>query len=65
MPAVKVFIDTNVLLYSHDRRDLQKFAASRERLEALATRGLGCTNLQVLNEGAHLLLRKRWFRSPS
>jgi predicted nucleic acid-binding protein len=65
MPAAKVFIDTNILLYSHDRRDLQKFAASREWLEALAIRGLGCTNLQVLNECAHLLLRKRWFRSTS
>lgn len=65
MPVAKVFADTNVLLYSHDPRDGRKLMAAREWLEFLASQGCGCTNLQVLNEAAHVLLRRRWRQSPA
>lgn len=65
MPGAKVFIDSNVLLYTHDRRDLSKFAIARNWLDTLAARSLACVNLQVLNECTHILLRKKWFQASA
>jgi predicted nucleic acid-binding protein len=64
MPGASFFIDTNVLLYSHDARDEPKLERSRHWLEALASTRAGRTNLQVLNELTDVLLRKRWFATP-
>jgi len=64
MPGAKVFVDTNVLLYSHDRQDPQKQTIAGQWLRALATRQVACVNLQVLNELSHALLRKKWFHTP-
>lgn len=64
MPGVDVFIDTNVLLYSHNYRDAQKLERCRHWIEALALQRVGRTNLQVLNELTDVLIRKRWFSEP-
>ncbi|WP_274627983.1 PIN domain-containing protein [Arvimicrobium flavum] len=64
MPDDRVFIDTNVLLYSHDRRDPEKASKAKRWLTALATRRAAITNLQVLNECTYVLLRKKWFENP-
>jgi predicted nucleic acid-binding protein len=60
MPDVKVFIDTNVLLYSHDRRDVQKLETARQWLRELGAIQGSIVNLQVLNELTDVLLRKKW-----
>jgi predicted nucleic acid-binding protein len=65
MPDVRFFVDTNVLLYSHDRRNADRAFEARLWLEALADRGAVVTNLQVLNECTHVLLRKKWFARPA
>ncbi|RFC67495.1 MULTISPECIES: PIN domain-containing protein [Mesorhizobium] len=60
MPAVKVFVDTNVILYSHDRKDPEKMLRSREWLRQLAIFQQAVLNLQVLNEVTNVLLSKKW-----
>jgi predicted nucleic acid-binding protein len=64
MPAARVFVDTNVLLYVHDRNEQQKAAQALSWLRALTEQQIGQINLQVLNELSHVLLRKKWFQSP-
>lgn len=59
-----IFVDTNVLLYSHDRRDFEKADRSQFWLRELAKRTAGIVNLQVLNEFTEVLLRKKWFETP-
>jgi predicted nucleic acid-binding protein len=59
MPEGSIFIDTNVLLYARDAPSDEKAIAAAGWLRWLAGRGLGRTNLQVLNETTHVLLRKR------
>ncbi len=61
MPGGSVFIDTNVLLYTHDRRNPEKANQSKAWLTSLASKGLARVNLQSLNELTHVLLRKKWF----
>jgi predicted nucleic acid-binding protein len=65
MREVRVFIDTNVLLYVHDRREAerQKAISALAWLRRLTDDGIATTNLQVLNELTHSLLRKKWFES--
>ncbi len=65
MPGAKVFIDTNILLYFHDRRDQAKAHHAAQWLRRLADTAAGCVNLQVLNEAAHVLLRKKWYDAPA
>ncbi|PYE87339.1 PIN domain-containing protein [Phyllobacterium leguminum] len=65
MPGAKVFIDTNVLVYSHDRKSPDKSQRALAWLESLGTRDCAQTNLQVLNELTYVLLRKKWFDSPT
>jgi len=60
MPAAKVFIDTNVILYSHDRKNPEKMLRSREWLRQLAALQRAVLNLQVLNEVTNVLLSKKW-----
>jgi len=64
MPGVKVFIDTNVLLYLHDRRDPKKAWQAGQWFGNLTDRQAACVNMQVLNEASHVMLRKKWFDEP-
>jgi predicted nucleic acid-binding protein len=61
MPAAKVFVDTNILLYIHDRRTPEKANLAGAWLRRLAIAQIARTNLQVLNELGYVLLRKKWF----
>jgi predicted nucleic acid-binding protein len=64
MPEGRVFVDTNILLYSHDRKNLEKARQSKLWLKELATRRTAVANLQVLNELTHVLLRRKWHETP-
>lgn len=64
MPANRFFVDANMLLYVHDRREKEKGAIVRGWLEALTDRDWVRLNLQVLNEVTNVMLRKHWFDSP-
>jgi predicted nucleic acid-binding protein len=46
----KVFIDTNILVYSLDSSDLKKQTACREVIRELSKRNLGVISTQVLQE---------------
>ena len=59
-----IFVDTNVLLYSHDRRNIEKADQAKTWLKALAKRRQATVNLQVLNELTDVLLRRKWFETP-
>jgi predicted nucleic acid-binding protein len=48
--TVRVFVDTNVLIYARDRKEAEKRAKAQAWLTALAETGFGRLNLQVLNE---------------
>ncbi|THF56072.1 PIN domain-containing protein [Ollibium composti] len=63
MRVGEVFIDTNILLYIHDRDGAAKGEQALAWLSLLTDRQLARTNLQVLNEVAHVFLRKKWFTS--
>lgn len=64
MRANRVFLDTNTLLYAHDRLHVEKGSVVRNWLGALTDRDCARVNLQVLNEATNAMLRKRWFQSP-
>ena len=64
MPGTRVFVDANILLYLHDRREASKGAVVRTWLRRLADLDSMRLNLQVLNEVTNVLLRKRWFDTP-
>lgn len=64
MPGVEVFVDTNILLYIHDRDSAEKGERALAWLEALTERQNVRVNLQVLNELAYVLLKKKWFDAP-
>ena len=59
-----IFVDTNVLLYSHDRKNIEKAGQAKSWLKALAKRRQATINLQVLNELTDVLLRRKWFETP-
>jgi predicted nucleic acid-binding protein len=48
--AEVVFLDTNILLYAHDRSALRKHTAARELVEACWEKQNGCLSVQVLQE---------------
>ncbi len=48
--ALIVFVDTNVLLYAVDARDVAKMRRAQAWLQACWTRGCGRLSTQVLNE---------------
>jgi predicted nucleic acid-binding protein len=54
----KVFLDTNVLVYSRDRRNPAKQAKARHWMAYLAERDCAVVNLQVANELTDVLLRR-------
>ena len=59
MPGAKVFLDSNVLLYSRDSTLSAKAEAASEWLTECVARDMAHINLQVLNEVTHVMLRKR------
>jgi predicted nucleic acid-binding protein len=50
MPAGKVFLDANILVYAQDATSPAKRRRSREVIAALADSGLGVISTQVLQE---------------
>jgi predicted nucleic acid-binding protein len=50
MPAGKVFLDTNILVYAQDRDSPAKRRRSREVIAALAQSGVGVISTQVMQE---------------
>jgi predicted nucleic acid-binding protein len=52
------FLDSNVLIYSRDRRCAEKRETARQWLAKLASDEIAKVNLQVLNEVCHVVLRK-------
>lgn len=65
MPVVKIFIDTNVLLYAVDETELTKGPLAQQWLLSLSHHGTGITNLQVLNETTNLLLKRQRDTDPT
>jgi predicted nucleic acid-binding protein len=55
---MRIFVDTNLIVYSRDRRDAEKQARARHWLRYLAERQWAVLNLQVVNETADVLLRR-------
>lgn len=53
-PAVRFFLDTNILVYSFSGQDQDK----RETSRALASGAGACVSTQVLSELAHVLTRR-------
>ncbi len=62
--ARKFFVDANILLYVHDRREAAKGGVVRRWLRELTDLDCVRLNLQVLNEVTNVMLRKHWFDSP-
>ncbi|HEX2255482.1 MAG TPA: PIN domain-containing protein [Afifellaceae bacterium] len=54
----RVFLDTNVLVYSRDRRIPEKRAKARRWLAYLVDQNRAVVNLQVVNELTDVLLRR-------
>ena len=59
MPAAKVFADTNVAFYSRDEAQDPRVALAGAWLAAAGACGALTVNLQLLNELASVLFRKR------
>jgi predicted nucleic acid-binding protein len=53
-----VFVDTNIIVYAHDRRDPRKQAQSRDTLAVLVQAGRLLTSTQVLAEFYWIATRK-------
>lgn len=64
MPGVRVFLDTNTLLYLHDRNDDVKAKVVRAWVDALIEIQGAYLNMQVLNEATNAMLKKKWFETP-
>ena len=64
MPAAKVFLDTNTLLYLRDRNAPAKSKIAHQWFLELIRQQGAQINLQVLNEATNAMIRKRWFESP-
>jgi predicted nucleic acid-binding protein len=59
MPAARVFVDTNIVFYSRDVAADPRIAIASRWVASLQQAGALVLNLQVLNELANVLLRKR------
>lgn len=51
-------VDTNVLVYAHDRTCLWKYDAARDLMDRLWTEGSGVLSIQVLQEFVWIATRK-------
>ena len=56
---MNAFVDTNVIVYAHDRMDPVKGARARALLDTLALDGRLTVSTQVLQEAYSTLIRKR------
>ncbi len=56
--SAKTFVDTNILVYSHDRDDRPKHEIARAELRALWNDGTGVVSPQVLQEFYVTVTRK-------
>lgn len=56
--TARVLVDTNVLVYSYDRSEMDKQAQAKAVLEALVDRGAGVLSTQVLGEFFVAVTRK-------
>lgn len=65
MPGVKVFLDSNTILYMHDRHAAEKGVRALAWLTAISQAKAACINLQVLNEVTSVMLRKKWYPTPA
>lgn len=52
------FVDTNILVYAHDRHHAEKQQQAQGLLKELWQTGLGCVSLQVLQEFYVIVTRK-------
>ena len=52
------FVDTNILVYAHDRSAGEKYHQARAAIQSLWDSGLGCLSVQVLQEFYVTLTRK-------
>jgi predicted nucleic acid-binding protein len=55
---MRIFVDTNVIVYARDRGSAEKRAKARRWLRYLAEREWAVVNLQVVNETIDVLLRR-------
>jgi predicted nucleic acid-binding protein len=62
--ADKYFVDTNILIYAHDRSTGVKHERARKLIETLWTNGQGVLSTQVLQEVC-VNLRRKAARPPS
>lgn len=46
----RTFVDTNILIYAHDRSAGEKHIAARELIRSMWDDGRGCVSVQVLQE---------------
>lgn len=58
MSGSRSFVDTNVLVYAHDRTAGSKRDTARGLLESMWDSGLGCVSVQVLQEFFVIVTRK-------
>jgi predicted nucleic acid-binding protein len=58
LPAGKVFLDTNILVYAQDRDSLARRRRSRDVIAALAQSGTGVISMQVIQESYVAATRK-------
>ena len=56
--TARTFVDTNILVYAHDRAAETKQEIAQQRLEELWTAGCGVVSTQVLQELYAILTRK-------
>ncbi|MDE0064273.1 MAG: PIN domain-containing protein [Gammaproteobacteria bacterium] len=56
--AAKTFVDTNILVYAHDRSAGTKHEVAQQRLEELWAAGCGVVSTQVLQELYTIVTRK-------
>lgn len=59
------FVDTNIVVYAHDRDAVQKHNTSVELLSRLAADGSGAVSIQVLMEFYNTALRKLRMKSET
>ena len=52
------FVDTNVLVYAHNRRDERRHPVARDLLTRLTEDGTGAVNIQVLQEWVNVVTRR-------
>lgn len=56
--SAKFFLDTNILLYSFDKRNPKKIERSRNLLRQALQEGLGCISTQVVQEFLNVITKK-------